>query len=293
MIMRLILQFIIFAIFSLPVIAQNKSDWEPVTTQIGDVKFLFPKNPVIFNRADRVTLDGSAQGVSFTVTKYALKGAKEYVERIKFGQTSPIRKDELSRGGFFVKRFDYSTEAGYSVHIYAGAGKTYCSISIYAEKLSDRTLTYFLESLVFGGEPLVPISGRLVPVEEPSVILEKLNTSTAVTTALERKCSDKIHYADAPPGQRPNDNTRYSRRLILLSQPPPQKQLFYKGSRGRVVLRLLFSANGCVGPAFVISGTSSRSDTWDALRAATHIRFLPAEMDGKPVDSYRNVEYVF
>lgn len=272
---------------------QTPPDWDPLISKNGELRLSMPKDRVVIRENEKITIDAAEAGVSFKLVKQVFDDPKGYVERIKFEKSNPVAKDQQTRGSFLIKRFDFVNEgSGYSVYLYAGSKKVYYSISILAGGPSDPLLAHFLNSIKFDGEVLTASSQK--PTNPAAgLVLEELKTSDSVRAQLEKVCSDKIHYGYAPTGQKKfTDNKVYSRRLIIITMPAARPQLISYTSRGSVVLRLLFGADGCIHSALVISGSSDKTHTYEALKAAMKIRFLPAQIDGKAVDSYKDVEYI-
>ena len=80
----------------------------------------------------------------------------------------------------------------------------------------------------------------------------------------------------------------------VLAKPAPQytDEARRAGIRGRVVLRAIFGSDGRVRHILVLKGLPMGL-SWQAIEAARHIRFTPAEIDGKPVSMFVQLEYFF
>lgn len=287
----------LFLAFLLGVVGygQPAPEWETLSSEKGDMLMSLPKDPVVIRRESMVWIEASAGQCAFTVVRDKFNDPGSYIKEMKFQGQNTAPLENLQRGSFVVKRWDREQDGTYAVYIFAGSRSTYYSVVAAAPSRSDPLIKNFLDSIVLDGQPLYggpPPSAASAPAK---TIIEKLKTSPVVEAALNRKCSNKLEYGYARPGQQFTDHNIYSRRLIIVSKPRAQEAQFqaFTGYRGKVVLRLLFGADGCLGPALVISEMTDKSKTWDALRAATQIRFLPAEVNGKPTDSYKNVDYEF
>lgn len=126
--------------------------------------------------------------------------------------------------------------------------------------------------------PAPPAPGRAEPLAPPPA-----NNQTAET-----KQPEAIDY-----------NRVFSQREVdvkpqLLERPKPSytDSARQNNVQGKVVLRVVLSANGSVGSISAISGLS-HGLTEQAIAAARRIKFSPAIKDGRPVSVAVNVEYNF
>jgi TonB family protein len=90
------------------------------------------------------------------------------------------------------------------------------------------------------------------------------------------------------------DNSKYSRSLIILRKV---KAIYTDNARrkrvsGKVHLLVTFQANGELGPIKLVRSLDKGLDK-AAFEAARKMKFIPAQIDGKPVDTVRPVQYSF
>ena len=88
----------------------------------------------------------------------------------------------------------------------------------------------------------------------------------------------------------PKDETIYSRSLIVLRKP--KAAYSRKSVEGIVRLRVTFLPDGTLGQITLLRSLHKDLDK-SAFDAAKKIKFLPAEIDGKPVEVSRIFEYGF
>jgi len=83
-------------------------------------------------------------------------------------------------------------------------------------------------------------------------------------------------------------------KLRLLSKPEPSYTSAARGNlvTGTVVLRALFTADGAVKNIIVVYGLPDGL-TWESVRVAKKIRFVPAALNGQPVSMVIQLEYNF
>jgi TonB family protein len=81
-------------------------------------------------------------------------------------------------------------------------------------------------------------------------------------------------------------------RILSRAEPQLTAEALRNGVQGTVVLRAVFAFDGKVRGIRVIKGLEYGM-TEEAVRAARQIKFIPAEIDGRPVSQYFQVEYHF
>jgi TonB family protein len=85
-----------------------------------------------------------------------------------------------------------------------------------------------------------------------------------------------------------------SRQLIILSKPRAHftDKARERGIQGIVKVTVTFLASGTIGAIRITKSLDPGLDK-SVFEAAKRIKFLPAEVDGKPVDTKRTFEYGF
>jgi tetratricopeptide (TPR) repeat protein len=83
-------------------------------------------------------------------------------------------------------------------------------------------------------------------------------------------------------------------KLRLLSKPEPSYTEVASRNKvtGTVILRALFTSEGAVKHIVVMSGLPDGL-TWEAVRAAKKIKFVPGDLNGQPVSTLIQLEYNF
>jgi hypothetical protein len=88
----------------------------------------------------------------------------------------------------------------------------------------------------------------------------------------------------------------YTRDAVLVGLAQPDlagvPKFIKMSQRKRVELRVILQADGCIGPIIVLEGAKDR-ESYAALMGAIRSRFLPAQTDGRPVDSAARIYYQF
>ncbi len=73
---------------------------------------------------------------------------------------------------------------------------------------------------------------------------------------------------------------------VIMMWPDYPSSARRRGVRGTVVVRVHVTASGTVDRAEAVSGLENRACRRAALEAAMKLRFLPAVLDGEPVDAW-------
>ena len=108
----------------------------------------------------------------------------------------------------------------------------------------------------------------------------------------------KFHVGMGSKALREQNNIYSARDLTskarILAKPEPQYTNGARSNevRGTVVLRALFAADGTVKHIVVIYGLP-HGLTWQSVRAAQKIKFVPAAVNGQPVGMFVQLEYNF
>ena len=80
--------------------------------------------------------------------------------------------------------------------------------------------------------------------------------------------------------------------IVYKTEPPYTEEARKKGVTGVVRLRVVLSSTGqVINPEVLKSLPNGLTES--ALRVARHIRFFPAQKDGRPVSQYATLEYNF
>jgi hypothetical protein len=83
------------------------------------------------------------------------------------------------------------------------------------------------------------------------------------------------------------------RRAVIIFQPAPQfppVDSRFQRTFNQIAVRVLLKADGTIGETTLETKTAQALEK-EALNAAKGIQFLAAEKDGKPVSTYRTVEF--
>jgi TonB family protein len=150
---------------------------------------------------------------------------------------------------------------------------------------------------------------RVMEIASASLIVSEYSFDVSDKPSLppEEDIEPAVELADVPPlvaparpapvaresrGKRQGEVTstvpgRYSAPVpVIMMWPDYPSSARRRGVRGTVVVRVHVTAEGKVDKAEVVSGLENRACRKAALEAAMKLRFLPAVLDGEPVDAW-------
>ena len=164
-------------------------------------------------------------------------------------------------------------------------------------KNEDRKIyEKFVMSLMLNGKPLFKDPASDPTDASPSVIISTLQTSAEINEVLNQKQEkSEVKVVKSVASVKEDDvGQNYSRPLIILRRPDFEfiDAASRSNSSGLVKLKVTFLASGKIGEIAIVSDLSNGLTKF-AIKAASKIKFLPAEIDGKKVDATKTIEYGF
>jgi hypothetical protein len=291
------LSFFTFLIGGAQAQSQEPITWRAVLSNNGEFSITLPE-PLVVNqdkRWGRTTIVGGAGGVGFD-----LHFQKESVDEETLEKNALLNPKKGTWEAFNVakSRIHIHTYKGAKIHklllIVATPKGTY-TVRLFAPAADNPVLRSVLASIRLNDQPVIKDAAGEAPVASASGTAKSLPVSEPVLLALKRKQTEHITAEIVPGGfTPPEDETVYSRPGMVVSQP---KAVYSEAGRnnnvqGSVRLYIPLKANGNIGTIIVVAGLPSGL-TEQALRAASLIKFLPAEVDGKPADFAVLREYTF
>lgn len=277
-------------------------NWTRLESDAKDFSLALPTNFEVFFDPNEV--DGfygslkNAKKLKITDIRYVTAfygGASFLVESYKtnlpeainsyYPQASAVQEiRDFSLSGFEGKIATRFTENTYSLQIVAGRADRIYRIFGGARDKNNEALKYFLSSLKLSDKNLFVLESELKNrVRENSVAISTLKeTPFLLETEEAQKQIDEIKIADK------------NARPVFLFMPQPKytNEGRQVNARGTVTMSVTFSENGNVDKITVLSGLPNGL-TESAVRAARLLRFLPLEIDGKPVTIAKKISYSF
>lgn len=307
--MKIITVFFVFTAFILSVVAQENSQekWSKILSPKKDLTLLIPGDFLVDNEGDTYRVYAYQNEVRITFTAENTSQAKA---RLKMMRTFryPGSKAEVKRfslGDFDGDTYSYPNkdkdkdddDDGYfSMSIYTASSKAFYTITVSSKVKTNKTLEKFLYSIRLDKAPLLKQANPVNIDAEQGAALDELKSSPAVLEALKKPDAKraKIIYEKKSDDEKKTEPIKYSRPVIVLRKVQARytDSARQQGVQGSVMLRVVFRADAQIGEITVIKKLSGGL-TENAVEAVRKIKFLPAEIDGKAVDTTRTVSYTF
>jgi hypothetical protein len=274
-------------------------NWLRVRTDDGEFSVEVPPNYKYFFNKDGFSL--SASSVDYRLTNVRLlnsffegtavgfeiyDGGKGALDGIfESDQKRDLaRASEEKRAGFKVRQIVSKSPNSYAVRQYF-----YSKSKIYVLTTASRTgetqaMKRFLDSVIF-------VPNRKDPAAGEGTALSKLKmTDVEVEMKVEDPHSNKSQSATAP-APTPDPNTK---SVVLVSKPKGSyvDSARQKNVTGSVRLRLTLADDGSI-PRITVVRTLPEGLLRQVLFAALRIKFLPKEVDGRPVSLVATFDYGF
>lgn len=295
--------------------AQTQASWETYTFQGEEFSVALPEMPTLDptdrqikgerDKFDKARIYGAyGNGIVYLIRSYDKPRRNEDFDffaryfmqsHVYTGQSFQMEfRRELQLGMFRGRQYTVkrdNTPEGIpvsSLHVYLTSRHAYALRVIGADDEHPDTKRFFSSFNLTerpAGRQIVDEWKLPRPPFERSELVENGEGSGGMLTP---------RAADAPLRPRIHRGGETTRKAALVSKPEP---LYTEEARrnqvtGTVRLRLVASANGKI--TNVVAITQLRDGlTENAVRAARHIKFIPAIKDGRPVSQYITIEYNF
>ena len=280
----------LFLLSSLCVSAQTTADRKVKWTAINDkdeFSILIPEGYQSFADGDysiagggridqRISIVRLINGVLLRLDRYTgdlEKMQKDLVTRVTTGY-EPLQPEHSGQSaGMSSQHYKGVRRGKIWHHQFFRSRKALFAITAVTADENNAISTAFLRSVRLG-------SGENVEYPNHPAGSDKVNTSRSAELIVE-----------IPPirDEEPLQGTP-DREAVLIIRPRPH-QSRPRGISGEVVLRALLSATGTVSKVEVISGPKSLREV--SIQAASNVKFIPAEKDGKLVSVWKKFSYSF
>lgn len=316
--------FIILLFFVSNGFAQTKSndrmDWTRIKDDKLEFSILFPSNflvdneieksfilapvfaslPEVIDSFQKPKIIGNRNSVSMSLSVFQFRqvsNAKNYLWVFVGRDTPKENYQDFQVGDFVGRKTSFDTETTLAMTIAIAVKNKVFLINVSARNEDEKIYEKFVMSLMLNGTPLFKSKAFDASDAQKSVFISTLQTSPEILASLNQKQEKSeikvVKSALAQPEENKAEEN-FSRPLIILRQS--YSEFIDVASRnnysGLVKLKINFLASGKVGDIYVVSD-SPNGITELAIKAAQKIRFLPAEIEGKKVDSTRTIEYAF
>jgi len=222
-------------------------------------------------------------GVTISVDFSEQSWAKANLARIQFDSDRSPLVSEFKIQGVFGKIVIYQGKA-YENKLFIATDDAYYIVSVSGKSKNDPAVVRFLTSIRIKGESL--FKGGNIPVNEKVISAKQLKSSPEIVEALKIKAAKmdrKVTLTSLAEFKRV-ENEAGVRPAFVVSIPRPEYagEISKPGSY-KVQVKLL--ANGQVGDILVATDLGE-GFAKSYAEAAKNVKFLPAEKNGVPVDSF-------
>ena len=299
--------YIFWLILLLPSIftAQDKPaglHWTTLESVRKDLTFAIPSDFLVDSEEKERHIFAYQNKVRIDITVNETNFAQDRLKSIRsFPAEANTVISHFKINNFAGDIYKSEKEKNVSLSIYAASSKVLYIIFVSSENPDNSVLKNFIHSIKFNDKPLFVEETQLVEVEGPKISIESLKTSPVILEVLKNKDSKK----DKKPQKREvkyeladnktfKDEKNYSRPLMILRKEQPRYTDAARNFNvsGDVKLKVLFRSDGQIGEITVTSKLDKGLDK-SAVEAASKIKFLPAEVEGKAVDVFKEITYTF
>ncbi len=284
---------------------QQREVWQSIVNRGAEFAAHIPPDMIVINEDnDYPRLILSSQEVRLDITVRPNLGKKDaaLISPTKSSVDSKITTFEL---GDVFGRVNISERPNrVATVINASSAKKVYFVAAYARIKDHPKVMRFLASLKFGGKALFTIPNIESEPASKGTEIEDLKSSEIVREFLKKPVNNKaeIRFESLDPAvpsafganaEARESDPNETRSLIVLRVPKPAySPLNSSRVSGSVAVQVTMLATGQIG-LVVADPKLDRGLAENAADAAKQIKFIPATVDGKPVDVQRKFVYSF
>jgi hypothetical protein len=286
-----------------PIFAQD-AKWVRVETFMETLSFKIPEGYFAYRNKERseTYLSWYENKVAINVSMIKVLQARSRLARIEDGYDQfDCKYDYFTLGPIAAKIFTCESDKQFSKTIYLATDDRYCKFVVAAPTADSVNVSLFLMSLRSHRAPIFPKYGDKPDANDKVLREEEIKSSPLVEKYLKmpdagyikvtapkdiKDTGEKVLDADSPV---------YSRPTIMLRKYAPSFPKVDKTGPPihiRVKLRVQFLAGGQIGKVEVLV-TNGFEYTEAAIDSLRKLKFVPAQIDGKDVDTSRVLDFSF
>lgn len=277
--------------------AQTKpeADWVRIESPAKDLSISFPTGFIVDNEDGAYRIYGRQNGVSMQITMEMKKNFKDEFKRGLAYWKDRDNYEFFTSGDFIAAQLTRkdTTKEDFYMWLYMVSSKGVYTVSVNSKDTKNNDYSRFLYSLRLNDKTLFTQNSDF-PLEKETLLISSLKTDEVVLKALRQEDSKQKKLEQATEKEKENEKADYSQAMVLLRKIKPSytNSTRMRGIQGKVKLRITFLASGQIGLIKLVSSLDRELDK-TAFEAAKKIKFIPAEIAGKPVDVTRFIEYNF
>ena len=295
--MRFLNIFILTSLMSLGLYGQTSPEfnWTTISSKNGDFSVSLPSDFLVHKDNDHVTLSGVRPGVSIVVSMSSNTSGKENLMANRKFYLKEKATSSTATIGQYIADIHIRKKTIYRLSLILGSSSVYYSVHIASTSPDDTVLKSFLRSVTLNGESVFKLPDVTPPQPEKNIRADDLKSSQVIVDALKHKQVGKIITRfDDKAAKVEDPEVIYSQPFMILRKERP---IYTDSARrsntwGTVELQIVFKGDGDIGSITVLRGLENGLSL-AAIDAAKKTKFLPAILDGKPIDVTKSLEYNF
>ena len=287
--------------------AQTNTAWTTISTNNNSFVLSVPPRFLVDTQGDTKIIHAFADGLAMKIETKSVKNPKSLVKDSYYPKDGRLSVEKFEKGDFVIWKMDFFDEKVfidifnifdkkvYSTIIHAGSPKEYFEITVASDSRDNRSVARFLNSIKIEGKNLLNTTFEPTSIDNKPTTFANLVVSGEVAMALaQQDRSSIIGLYKTIKEKNTIDFSGYSRRLIILRRPGPgyTDEARMNSKQGTIKAKVQFLKSGKIGE-IVVDPSLDRGLASNVGRAVMDIKFVPAEIDGKPVDVTRILEYKF
>lgn len=294
----------LFVLLSAGIFAQNKAsavsenDWIRLQSPSRDLSLCLPTSNYLVDNEDGVyRLYYYKSDIRVSISMENKDNAKDNLRMQRRFIKNKEKYQFFESGDFLINKYDGDDDSKDSSYIwlYLASSKGLYSISVYVKDATNDNFAAIVQSIQLNDKPLFVGKGEPLATRQ-DILINLLKTDSIILSALSKPDSRQPKLEKALDQEKESDKDKpvYSRDLIILRKPRAAytDNARYNMINGTVKFRITFMSNGELGQINLVSAVD-KGLAHNAFKAARKMKFLPAEVDGKPVEASRIVEYAF
>jgi hypothetical protein len=226
-------------------------------------------------------------GVQMTLVVYVSDKSNKPKEILKHTmEPNATESDQTEMGDIYAKKFLFESNSNYSAHFYIATKKRLYYFTFSSNRSDNPKISRFLNSIKTNGKIIFPSDVSSLEETENLISETELKSTPEVLAAINRIPNNlkAIYEVDRKTKlmskiRKPTPLTR----LPILLRTPDFKWDKLKGKT--ILVRIQLLANGDTKEVTVYSDAAD-NEISIAVEAVRSIKFLPAQLNGKNVDSY-------
>lgn len=275
----------------------DAAEWTRIDGPSGDFSISLPSTGYLVDNEDNLfRLYYIKDGMTITIAMEKKNWAKQELKGNAALIKDKTKYKFFDSGDFLVEQ--YNGNDGDEGHSYMwlalASSKGRYTVSVNSKTGQSVEYSRVLRSILLNQKPLF-VRDSTYPLENTTVQISSLKTDDIILQALKQPAPKQSKFAvQTIIEDERGDKRVFSRDLLILRKP---RAAYTDSARernvnGSVSIRVTFLANGQIGPIELLTSLDRGLDR-SAFEAAKKIKFLAAEVDGKPVDVKRIIEYGF